>query len=103
MNKLYLILVLLIAACNSPQIPTVEDRNESNKYIYYVVMCKHPLGHVMRHVISKKAWKDTFGSRSGVFRFRDVKGVYHENSMGCYTNDKIRVDSEGNLKKNPGV
>ena len=103
MNKLYLILVLLIAACNSPQIPTVEDRNESNKYSYYVVMCKHPLGHVMRHVVDRSTWKNTFGSRSGVFRFRDIEGVYHENSIGCYTNDKIRVDIEGNLKQNSGV
>ena len=99
MYKFFLVLVLFITACNSPQIPTVGDRNESDKHSYYVVMCKHPLGHVMRHVVDRTTWRNTYGSRSGVFRFRDVEGVYHENSMGCYTNDKIRVNKEGEAKQ----
>ena len=103
MKKLCIVLCLLVSACNSPSIPDVGERNEVDEYRYYIVLCKHPAGHVMRHVVDKSNWRNTYGSRSGVFRFRDVEGVYHENSMGCYTNDKIRVDIEGNLKQNPGV
>ena len=98
MYKLCLVLVLMITACNPPHIPSVGERNENDKHSYYVIMCKHPLGHVMRHIVNKKQWMNSYGSRSGVFRFRDVEGVYHENSMGCYTNNKASVDKEGNLK-----
>ena len=103
MRKLFIFLMVLLAACNSPRIPDVGERNEADEYRYYVVMCKHPLGHVMRHIVDKSNWRNTYGSRSGVFRFRDIEGVYHENSIGCYTNDKIRVDKDGNLKKVPSV
>lgn len=99
MKKLCIILCLLVSACNSPHVPTVGERNESDKYSNYVIMCKHPLGHVMRHIVSKASWANSFGSRSGVYSFRDVEGVYHENSMGCYTNDKIRVDKQGKAKQ----
>jgi len=99
MYKFCLVLVLMITACNPPNIPSAAERNENDNNSYYIVMCKHPLGHVMRHVVSSKAWRDTYGSRNGVFRFRDVEGVYHENSMGCYTNDKIRVDKQGEAKQ----
>ena len=98
MRKLYIFLIVLLAACNPPNIPSGGERNEIDEYRYYVVMCKHPLGHVMRHVVDGSNWKNTYGSRSGVFRFKDVEGVYHENSIGCYTNDKIRVDKDGNPK-----
>ena len=50
----------------------------------------------MRHVLSRSAWLNSHGTRSGLFRFRDVEGVYHENSGHCYTNDKLRVNKEGN-------
>ena len=96
MNKIFIVLMLLLSACNH-SVSNIEPEQE-DEYQYYVVMCKHPLGHIMRHVISKKAWKDTYGSRNGVFRFRDVEGVYHENSMGCYTNDKVRVNRQGKVE-----
>ena len=97
MKKLCIVLCLLSVAC-TPNNQSLEDRDESDKYKYYVVYCKHPLGHVMRHVINKSSWRNTYGSRNGVYRFRDVEGVFHENSGHCYTNDKEIVDKEGNLK-----
>ena len=98
MYKFCLFLVLLLSACNSPHVP-VDGDNENDKYRNYVIMCKHPLGHVMKHIVSSSSWRNSYGSRSGVFRFRDIEGVYHENSTGCYTNDKIRVDIKGNVSK----
>tara|TARA_B100001989_G_scaffold251217_2_gene229933 strand:+ start:877 stop:1176 length:300 start_codon:yes stop_codon:yes gene_type:complete len=99
MYRICLFLVLLFAACNSPEIPSVGDRGESDKYSNYIITCKHPLGHIMKHVVSASSWRNSYGSRSGVFRFRDINGIYHENSVGCYTNDLLRVDKEGNFKK----
>jgi len=93
MYKFVLCFVMLFSACNNSF-----DASAKDAYEYYVVYCKHPLGHVMRHVVSSKSWRNSYGSRSGVYRFRDTEGVFHENSTGCYTNDKMRVDKAGNLK-----
>ena len=95
MRKLFIFLIVLLAACNPPHIPTGEERNEIDNYSNYLIICKHPLGHIMKHIVSTSSWRNSYGSRSGVFRFRDIEGVYHENSIGCYTNDKIRVNKEG--------
>mgnify|MGYP001318135105 CR=1 FL=1 len=103
MKKFLIVLCLLMSACNTTNISDAGEINEDDEYRYYIVVCKHPLGHVMRHVVDGSNWRNTYGSRSGVFRFRDVDGIYHENSMGCYTNDKIRVDKNGNLKTIPNV
>jgi hypothetical protein len=98
MSKVFIILMLLFtAACNHSD-SNVEEVEEE-EFINYVIFCKHPLGHVMRHVVSSKSWRNSYGSRSGVYRFRDLEGIYHENSMGCYTNDKLRVNIEGKIKE----
>jgi len=93
MYKFLLCLVLFVSACNKDE--EVDDISKAG-YENYIIICKHPLGHVMRHVVSRSAWLNSHGSRSGLFRFRDVEGVYHENSGHCYTNDKLRANKEGN-------
>jgi hypothetical protein len=79
----------MLSACNST------SNEEKSKGEYYEVWCKHPLGHVMKLVVDSKTWLDLYSWQSGVFRFRDVKGVLHQSSIGCYTNDSARVDKEG--------
>lgn len=98
LNKfIIIVLALLLSACNSPTSRSLnsKDVEKENDYNYYVVMCKHPLGYVMKLIVDSETWADLYAWKSGVFRFKDVKGVFHQTSMGCYSNDLIRVSKEG--------
>ena len=99
MKKYFISLVLLslsFIGCNYHI--NLEGQQQPENVDYYAIFCKHPLGHVMKHIVTKNTWKFSYGQRSGVHRFRDVQGVYHENSGHCYTNDKDIFDINGNLK-----
>jgi len=100
MKKYFISLLLLSLAfsgCNN-HINLEEKESDSQDIDYYAIFCKHPLGHVMKHIVTKKEWKMSFGWRSGVYNFRDVQGVYHENRGHCYSNDRDIFDINGNLK-----
>ena len=92
----FLLLSLAFVGCNQDN--DLEEQQPPENVDYYAIFCKHPLGHVMKHIVTKKEWKMSFGWRSGVYNFRDVQGVYHENRGHCYSNDRDIFDINGNLK-----
>jgi hypothetical protein len=94
LKKICLAFILILSACNS----TPKEVKSSGDY--YEVWCKHPLGHVMKLVVDSGTWANLYAWKSGVFRFRDIKGVYHQTSIGCYTNDAVRVDKDGRSVNN---
>jgi hypothetical protein len=100
----FLLLSIAFIGCNHhinlEEKPSKSIKTKKSDSSYYAIFCKHPLGHVMKHIVTENSWKMSYGSRNGVYRFRDVQGVYHENSGHCYSNDKDIFDIDGNLKSN---
>ena len=87
MKKFYLVFILTITACNPSQMKSQRSID------YYEVWCKHPLGHAIKLVVDYETWTNLYSGRAGVFRFKDVKGVKHQTSAGCYTNN-VAVDKQ---------
>ena len=54
----------------------------------YEVICKHPMGHTMKFILTKNEWSYVY-TKSGVYDFVDIKGIRHITSSTCYTNSNV--------------
>ena len=62
MKFLLLLLVMFFAACNG-----TDSGKEEKKY---EIVCKHPLGHIVRYPVSFDTFWHPHNMRGGIFRFK---------------------------------
>lgn len=78
------LLALLISGCDNQR----KQDNESKRPALYEIICKHPMGHVVRLTLTEREWKSPYGR--AIFNFVDVNGVKHIYA-NCHTNSNMRV------------
>ena len=64
MKFLLLLLVMFSAACN-------ENADKGQKY---EIVCKHPLGHVVKYPVSFNTFWSPHANAAGIFRFKTADG-----------------------------
>lgn len=67
MNKLFILLVVMFSiACS--------ETNASGGGQNYELVCKHPMGHVVRYPVSYNTFWSPHNISGGIFRFETIDG-----------------------------
>ena len=66
MKYMLLLLVMLSAACSETGSGKADQK--------YELVCKHPLGHIVRYPVSFDTFWSPHNMRGGIFRFRTLDG-----------------------------
>lgn len=65
---------------------TSDKNNKSNQT--YEVVCKHPMGHVLKYKVDSHQWGNLYNSRNSIWRFSDIKGNVVKTSGPCFTDNQ---------------
>ena len=67
MNKLFILLVVMFSiACS--------ETNAAGGGQKYELVCKHPMGHVVRYPVSYSSFWSRHANAAGIFRFETIDG-----------------------------
>ena len=79
-----ILLACLIFCCSNEN----KQQHDFEKPELYEIICKHPMGHIVRLTLTEREWKSPYGR--AIFNFVDVNGVRHIYA-NCHTNSNMRV------------
>ena len=79
-----ILLACLIFGCSNES----KQKDDAQKHDLYQIVCKHPMGHIVKLTVTEREWKSPYGR--AVFNFIDVNGVRHV-YVNCTTNSNMRV------------
>ena len=81
---------LLISCKNSEKL----DYNNKRKEDVYEIVCKHPMGHIMRIHLTKSEWDWATGYRNSVWIFTDINNVEVKTHGPCYTDNTMIISGD---------
>ena len=80
----FILMACLFFGCNNEN----KQQHDSEKPVLYEIVCKHPMGHIIKHTLTEREWNSPYGR--AIFNFVDVNGVKHI-YVNCHTNSNMRV------------
>ena len=72
-----------------------KDNNKvRRKEDVYEIVCKHPMGHIMRIHLTKPEWDWATGYRNSVWIFTDINNVEVKTHGPCYTDNTMIITGD---------
>ena len=67
------------------------DKNKHKGKELYTIVCKHPMGHVLRFTLDKNNWDHANNYRNSIWRFKTISGLKVALSGPCYTDSDMKI------------
>tara|TARA_Y100000996_G_C22431541_1_gene605878 strand:- start:237 stop:515 length:279 start_codon:yes stop_codon:yes gene_type:complete len=90
MFKIFLITVCVSFAFFGCKNNEINDSKFKGKELFSVV-CKHPMGHVLKFTLDKHNWDHANNYRNSVWRFDTIAGLTVKVSGPCYTDSSMKI------------
>ena len=67
---------------------TIKSAKNNKSNSTYEVVCKHPMGHILKYKVDKFQWGNLYNSRNSIWRFSDIEGNSIKTSGPCFTDNQ---------------